>query len=300
MASIASDILLRFEGTVGRQNLIEKMSAQYVLGANSELVEMLAERAKLKSFEIGEVIFKQEGTDTDIIFIVVGRVVLYKNGVEVERQGAGSVIGEIAVVDPGSYRSVTTQAVEPTVVASVSQQEFNTVADQFPFIWKRLAKEIADRLRRRGSFQARRTRARVFIASSKEALSRATALGELLKSDSLIIDLRPKVFQKSLTYIESLEAEVKNTDIAVLLLTPDDLSESRGITNAAPRDNLIFELGVFIGALSRKRTFFVLPQGADLKIPSDLLGVEPFEYSDTALPQIASDLRALFEEAGPR
>ena len=46
------------------------------------------------------------------------------------------------------------------------------------------------------------------------------------------------------------------TDFAVLVLTPDDITLSRGTTIASPRDNAIFELGLFMGTNGRNRTFF--------------------------------------------
>jgi CRP/FNR family transcriptional regulator, cyclic AMP receptor protein len=41
----------------------------------------------------------------------------------------------------------------------------------------------------------------------------------------------------------------------------------------SPRDNVIFELGLFMGALSRERTLVLVPKGMDFKVPSDLLGM---------------------------
>jgi predicted nucleotide-binding protein len=45
-----------------------------------------------------------------------------------------------------------------------------------------------------------------------------------------------------------------------------------------PRDNLIFELGLFTGTLGRAKTFLVKCRDEDIELPSDLLGVTTVEY----------------------
>jgi predicted nucleotide-binding protein len=56
------------------------------------------------------------------------------------------------------------------------------------------------------------------------------------------------VFAASHFPIEDLETQVGNSDFAVLVLSPDDqVITARGTTGLAPRDNLILELGIFIG-----------------------------------------------------
>jgi predicted nucleotide-binding protein len=60
-------------------------------------------------------------------------------------------------------------------------------------------------------------------------------------------------------------------DFAVLALTPDDMIQSRGKSQESPRDNVLIELGLFIGVVGRKRTFIVYNRAADIKLPSDML-----------------------------
>ena len=67
-------------------------------------------------------------------------------------------------------------------------------------------------------------------------------------------------------------------EFAIFVLTPDDKTEQRDQFGLTPRDNVIFELGLFIGRLGPKKTFMVRPRGVDLLIPTDLLGIEAADY----------------------
>jgi hypothetical protein len=73
--------------------------------------------------------------------------------------------------------------------------------------------------------------------------------------------------------LESLMKVREQFDFAVMVLSPDDLGESRGKSYEYPRDNVIFELGLFMGRLGEKRVFIVHGQNENLKLPSDLAGI---------------------------
>lgn len=120
------------------------------------------------------------------------------------------------------------------------------------------------------------TRSKVFIASSSEGIDVATAVRRLLLGElDQVAEVEPWTcaFELSATYIESLERIVDQADFAVLVLTPDDVTTSRKKEKLSPRDNVIFELGLFIGGLGRERCYLVQEDNPDLKLPSDLLGV---------------------------
>jgi predicted nucleotide-binding protein len=55
-------------------------------------------------------------------------------------------------------------------------------------------------------------------------------------------------------------------------LTADDILIKRGIEHKAPRDNLIFEIGLFTGRLGRGRAFVVHPRDEPIEFPSDFNG----------------------------
>jgi hypothetical protein len=119
----------------------------------------------------------------------------------------------------------------------------------------------------------------VFIGSSSEGLDVAHEFQAAIASK---VDCEPLTWDQG-TFgagnytMESLVEATRRSDFAVLVMTPDDVIESRGVSNASPRDNVLFELGLFMGALGVKRVLMLQPQappGEDsMKLPSDLGGI---------------------------
>lgn len=121
-------------------------------------------------------------------------------------------------------------------------------------------------------------RPRVFIGSSNEGRDVAEAIQQGLDQIADCIIWTQGVFAPSMNRMEALEAEKSKADFAVLVLTPDDVRTKRGKTGSVPRDNVIFELGLFIGALGRERTFMVSGLDGPIELPSDLAGFDPTKY----------------------
>jgi hypothetical protein len=118
----------------------------------------------------------------------------------------------------------------------------------------------------------------VFIGSSTEGLEFARAIRQSLDEVAEITLWNEDFIELGDTVVEALTKAVDRFDFAVLVLTPDDLVLSRETTTFGPRDNVIFELGLFMGALGRSRTFMVYQANADVKTPSDLSGVSTARY----------------------
>jgi hypothetical protein len=115
---------------------------------------------------------------------------------------------------------------------------------------------------------------RVFIGSSQEALKYAEAIKAKLQDvASLTIWTNEKIWRPGLAILENLIKLLPDYDFAVLILGAEDITSSRGYVTPSPRDNIIFELGLFMGHLGRFRTFFLCREGTNLKIPSDLNGI---------------------------
>src|SRR5436190_22238957 len=107
-----------------------------------------------------------------------------------------------------------------------------------------------------------------FIGSSSEGLDVARVICEHLEHDAEFTMWNEDFFKTGSTFIETLVGAVSRFDFAILVLTPDDLVQSRDEPNFGPRDNAIFELGLFMGRLGRERTFAV-HQREGVKMPTD-------------------------------
>lgn len=118
----------------------------------------------------------------------------------------------------------------------------------------------------------------VFIGSSTEGLDAAKAVQANLEHAAETHIWSQGLFGLSGGSLESLVKATEKFDFAILLLTPDDLTTCRGQENSSPRDNVIFELGLFIGAIGRDRVFIIVDREAQIKLPSDLAGITPATF----------------------
>jgi O-acetyl-ADP-ribose deacetylase (regulator of RNase III) len=126
--------------------------------------------------------------------------------------------------------------------------------------------------RRAGAMQ------RVFIGSSGEALDVSRAVQAELERDFEVKVWNQDVFHLSYDAIYSLLQVLDSSDAGIFVLSPDDTTESRGESNYTARDNVIFELGMFIGRLGRDRTFILIPNSPAIHMPSDLAGITTARY----------------------
>lgn len=80
----------------------------------------------------------------------------------------------------------------------------------------------------------------------------------------------------------------------MVILGPDDTTNSRGESKPSPRDNAILELGILAGLLGRERVFWVVDRSNPVKLPSDLGGITPVDYDSQ---RSDSNLKAALDEA---
>jgi predicted nucleotide-binding protein len=146
---------------------------------------------------------------------------------------------------------------------------------------------------------------RVFVGSSAEGLPVAEAIQLNLDYAAECTIWHQGVFGLSRGTLDSLVEATKLFDFAVLVLTPDDMAVSRAVEMNAPRDNVLFELGLFMGALGRNRTFIVHCRDEKIKFPSDLAGVTMADFAkrddgnlQAALGPVCTRLKKEFQHYG--
>jgi len=101
------------------------------------------------------------------------------------------------------------------------------------------------------------------------------------------------------TIIEKFESETEATEVVFVLLTPDDKAVKDSDTDTEKRrarQNVILELGFFLGKLGRTSGKIILLYKSPLDIPSDIAGIEYIDIThgiESAGEKIRRELRAL-------
>jgi CRP/FNR family transcriptional regulator, cyclic AMP receptor protein len=288
--------------------LLEALLNQKLVRGNESLARDLSQRIELCAVEAGQILIQQGGDDNDLYFLLAGRYEIVVNGRKIAIRGPGEHVGEMAAILPSLRRSATVQSSESGVVARLNSIGLIEFANRYPSMWQHLAGVLAERLFQRNSLvTATHHEIEVFIISSAEALPVARAVQEALAHDPFKVTLwTDGVFRASQYSIESLVQKLDTSDFAVAIAQPDDLTQTRGAAQPTPRDNVLFELGLFIGRLGRLRSFLLEPARAGVKLPSDLTGITTIPYKPGPEAELlalmgpaCNQLRRLFKEIGP-
>jgi predicted nucleotide-binding protein len=288
--------------------LLEALKEQKLVRGNEPLAERLAAIGELIEVARGAPIIEQGNPDSDLYLILAGSFDIVVNGRLVAKRGPTDHVGEMAAIQPSQPRSATVIASATCVVCRIPHAQFLDIAASHPDIWRTIARELARRLEQRNTLVATtHEKIRVFIISSTEALALARAIQNAFECDPFHVTVwTDGVFRASWYPIESLEQQLDSSDFAVAIASPDDVVESRGKSATIARDNVIFELGLFIGRLGRKRSLLLEPRGEEVRLPSDLSGITTIPYKwvpgnelAATLGPACNKLRDIINDLGP-
>jgi Predicted nucleotide-binding protein containing TIR-like domain len=124
----------------------------------------------------------------------------------------------------------------------------------------------------------------VFVGGTSERSGLVKALTVELQKTAIVHPWwSTDSFKPMKSTLDGLLAATQKYDFAVFFLTPDDFTISRKAKSFSSRDNVLFEFGLFLGALGPDRVLAFAQDDPTkrLKVPSDLLGV--------TIPRFAAD-----------
>jgi hypothetical protein len=140
-------------------------------------------------------------------------------------------------------------------------------------------------------------KSRVFIGSSSEGKDIAQTVKLLLeKGEEIEAVVWDKMFKIGETFIESLSSALEEFDFAVLVIKGDDLLIRGEIKKKAVRDNVLFELGLFMGRLGRYRTIMLYDEEQKADLPTDLGGIHVITFSKKSYKNLEDALKAPCKE----
>jgi hypothetical protein len=147
---------------------------------------------------------------------------------------------------------------------------------------------------------------RIFLGSSGKQEKLLQALTRGLE-DVAHVEPWTTSFNPGTTTLERLLELAHEVDFAALVFAPDDwttssppASDPNASGQASPRDNVVFEAGLFGGVLGMRRTFILHASGT--KLPSDLLGLTCVRYGEATtaaeMKAVNQKLRKAIESEG--
>lgn len=305
----SSQMIERFKGAEGHPLLIEVLQEQRLILGNEDLAYRLAEVGELVEFDAGCQFITQGDRDSEVYFIITGQVEVRVHDRAIAVRGPRDHVGEMSALVPTATRSATVIATEPTLAIKVAASDFKAAADNHPSLWRHVTKQLVERLNQRNQHvRPTHEAALVFLICSTEALPIAREIQNQFAHDKFFVKVWTEgTFRASQYPLDSLEDQLDESDFAIAIVTPDDLVESRDEQQGAPRDNVIFELGMFVGRLGRDRSFLVEPRGEEVRLPSDLKGITTIGYSarqgqelTSRLGPACNQMRDIFNQMGPK
>jgi len=144
---------------------------------------------------------------------------------------------------------------------------------------------------------------RIFLGSSGKQAKLLQAITRGLE-DVAEVEPWTTTFNPGRSTLDRLVELSQEVDFAAFVFAQDDwtTTDASQSGQASPRDNVVFEAGLFGGALGIRRTFILHANGS--KLPSDLLGLTSVRYDPATGPAevraINQKLRKAIETEGRR
>lgn len=137
---------------------------------------------------------------------------------------------------------------------------------------------------------------KLFIGSSSEELKFAEQVKKLLEIDFDVTIWNDNVwdtavFKINQNFLADLLKASLQFDFGILIGTSDDKVMFRGKEVLQPRDNVLFELGLFTGRLGTTKCAFLIDK--EIKLPSDFNGLTLARFNKADLTTLESSVKQI-------
>jgi predicted nucleotide-binding protein len=280
-----------------------------IVGCSSNAAAQIAAKGTFREFEAGATLIEAGDVSESVFFILTGRTKILVNGRQLAERVAGQTVGEMAAIDPAASRSAKVVAAGNVQAVEIGAADFCKIARRHPDMYRRVACELGERLRQRNNLiPPVNDVPRAILLSAKDDLKFMTALKQALESRGGVecqVWTEDDIFQSGENAMEALERQLDRVDFAIANANGVDRTvDSDGNDQMSPRDNIVFEIGLFMGRLGRRRTLYFFD--GECKLPSDLRGITDLRYreadvgSDETPPEhIAKKVISHIKRLGP-
>ena len=126
----------------------QKLLSQVTLfsACTEKELDRLARHAEIVDFRAGDVLMTEGEAGHEFYAIIDGEVGVTSGGETLAKLGAGTYVGEQALLDPGP-RTATVTALRDTQAVLLSSREFYAAIDDVPGLSRKLLTGMAKRLR---------------------------------------------------------------------------------------------------------------------------------------------------------
>jgi CRP-like cAMP-binding protein len=137
----------RYQGA-NRGRLVEALADQELVRHDMAIAREFADHASLQELQKGKQLYLLGEPGKNVLyFILSGSVGLLNLDKQVTTLKPGQCIGEFPILDSSLSYTVTAEAREQSVVASLPEGKFLSIAASHPEIWKNTARMLVTRLR---------------------------------------------------------------------------------------------------------------------------------------------------------
>ena len=254
------NLLKQFQGIEGKRRVLTILRNNEIVKHDNGLAQRFAEIVELSEYEKGQNLYMQgENAKGYLYFILSGKIDLLRNGKFITRRETGHVVGEFPFILPNFSYTVISSCQERTVVAKVSEKQFQLIPEDYPLLWRTMSEILVVKLNTTTDLLSGSKSSRVFIGHGHSDLWRELK-DFIVEKLHLEYDEFNREPTAGMSTTDRLSEMLHTAGLAFLVFTAED-EHSSGKVSA--RMNVIHEAGLFQGRIGFKKAIILIEEGTE-------------------------------------